>query len=144
MVCIFRKFLKRNFRPIFCVLFSYQCCGSATFCYGSEFGSCSFRHWLSRCQHKITVFSKFFCLLLFEGTFTSVFKDIKSHKRIHKTVEIKGFLTFLLMMEESGSVKIMTDVDPVGLKTSGSTTLFQIPIRSASTSKCIVVCGFSV
>ena len=35
---------------------------------------------------------KFFCILLFEGTFTSFFKDIKS-KRSHKTVEIKVFLT---------------------------------------------------
>jgi hypothetical protein len=35
---------------------------------------------------------KFFGLLLFEGTFTSVFKDKKS-KRSHKTVGIKVFLT---------------------------------------------------
>ncbi len=32
------------------------------------------------------------CLLLFEGTFTSCFKDKKS-KRSQKTVGIKGFLT---------------------------------------------------
>jgi len=31
-------------------------------------------------------------ILLFDGTFTSFFKDIKS-KRSHKTVEIKVFLT---------------------------------------------------
>ncbi len=37
----------------------------------------------------------FFCLLLFEGTFISFFKDKKS-KRSHKTVESKVFLTFLL------------------------------------------------
>jgi hypothetical protein len=35
---------------------------------------------------------KFFCILLFEGTFTSFFKGKKS-KRCHKTVEIKVFLT---------------------------------------------------
>ncbi len=35
---------------------------------------------------------KFFCILLFEVTFTSFFKDKKS-KRSHKTVEIKVFLT---------------------------------------------------
>jgi len=35
---------------------------------------------------------KFFRLLLFEGTFTSFFKDKKS-KRNHKTVGIKVFLT---------------------------------------------------
>jgi hypothetical protein len=34
----------------------------------------------------------FFCLLLFEGTFTSFFKDKKS-KNSHKTVGIKVFLT---------------------------------------------------
>jgi hypothetical protein len=34
----------------------------------------------------------FFCILLFEGTFTFIFKDKKS-KRSHKTVEIKVFLT---------------------------------------------------
>ncbi len=37
----------------------------------------------------------FFCILLFEGTFTSFFKGKKS-KRSHKTVEIKVFLTILL------------------------------------------------
>jgi hypothetical protein len=36
--------------------------------------------------------AKFFCLLLFEGTFTSFFIDKKS-KRSHKTVGIKVFLT---------------------------------------------------
>jgi hypothetical protein len=35
---------------------------------------------------------KFFCLLLFEGTFTSFFKDEKS-KRSHQTVGIKVFFT---------------------------------------------------
>jgi hypothetical protein len=35
---------------------------------------------------------KFFCKVLFEGIFTSFFKDKKS-KRSHKTVEIKVFLT---------------------------------------------------
>ena len=37
-------------------------------------------------------FTKFFCLLLFEGTFTSFIKDKKS-KRSNKTVGIKVFLT---------------------------------------------------
>jgi hypothetical protein len=37
-------------------------------------------------------FLKFFCLLLFEGTFTSFFIDKKS-KRSHRTVGIKVFLT---------------------------------------------------
>jgi hypothetical protein len=33
---------------------------------------------------------RIFCILLFEGTFTSFFKD-KKPKRSHKTVEIKVF-----------------------------------------------------
>jgi hypothetical protein len=35
---------------------------------------------------------KFSCILLFEGTFTSFFKEKKS-KRSHKTVKINVFLT---------------------------------------------------
>jgi hypothetical protein len=38
---------------------------------------------------------RYFCLLLFEGKFTSFFKDKKS-KRSHETVRIKVFLLFLL------------------------------------------------
>jgi hypothetical protein len=41
---------------------------------------------------KIIFSKKFSCFLLFEGAFTSFFKDEKS-KRSHKTVEIKVFLT---------------------------------------------------
>jgi hypothetical protein len=52
---------------------------------------------------KIIIFIKVFCLLLFEGSFTSFFKDEKS-KRSHKTVRI---VTILLngrrMIEGSGS-----------------------------------------
>jgi hypothetical protein len=36
--------------------------------------------------------NRLFCFFLFEGTFTSFFKDKKS-KRSHKTVGIKVFLT---------------------------------------------------
>ncbi len=60
---------------------------------GSGFGSCYFRHWPSRCQQKNKFFKKFFCLILFEGTFTSFFKDKKS-KRSHKTVGIKVLTIF--------------------------------------------------
>jgi hypothetical protein len=35
---------------------------------------------------------KIFCIVLFEGTFRSFFKD-KKPKRSHKTVDIKVFLT---------------------------------------------------
>jgi hypothetical protein len=47
---------------------------------------------LQEANKKLILLKKFFCLLLFEGTFTSFFKDKKS-KRSHKTVEIKVFLT---------------------------------------------------
>jgi hypothetical protein len=46
---------------------------------------------------------KFFCLLLFESTFTSIFKDKKA-KRSHKAVGITVFITiFCLVIEGSGS-----------------------------------------
>ncbi len=63
---------------------------------GSRSGSCSFRQWHSRCQHKISFLLSFFCLLLTKGTFTTVFK-MTSHKRSHTTFEIKVFLNFLLV-----------------------------------------------
>jgi hypothetical protein len=45
--------------------------------------------------NKKLIFLKKFCsILLFEGTYTSFFKDKKS-KRCHKTVEIKVFLTIV-------------------------------------------------
>jgi hypothetical protein len=74
--------------------------------------------------------NKDFCLLVFEGTFTSVFKDKKS-KRSHKKVEMKDFLTFFACLwKEPGPDlhKIMTDPDPGGPITyrsfgSGSATL---------------------
>ncbi len=54
--------------------------GSIPLINGSGCGSCYF--------HKRS--SRFFCLLLFDATFTSFFKDEKS-KRSHKTVELKVF-----------------------------------------------------
>jgi hypothetical protein len=47
---------------------------------------------LQDANQKIIFLTKFFCILLFEGTFTSFFKGKKS-KRSHKRVEIKVFLT---------------------------------------------------
>jgi hypothetical protein len=44
--------------------------------------------------NKKLILKKIFCLLLFEGTFTSFFKDKKS-KRSHKTEGIKVFLTIV-------------------------------------------------
>ncbi len=72
---------------------------------GSGSRSCYFRYWPSWRQKKLSK-KKNFCLLLFEGTFTSFFNNKKS-KRSHKTVGIKVFLTILLddrrMIEGSGS-----------------------------------------
>jgi hypothetical protein len=45
---------------------------------------------------KLIFILKFSCILLFEGTFTSFFKDKKS-KRSHKTLEIKVFLTIFAL-----------------------------------------------
>ncbi len=59
-------------------------------------------------------FSKVFCWLLFEGTFTSVLQ-VKSHNEVSKA-ESRVFYSFCLMMEGSGSVPIMTDPDPRGPK----------------------------
>ncbi len=53
----------------------------------------------------------FFCLLLFEGTFTSFFIDKKSHKKT------SSFL-FCLMMEGSGSVPLTNGSGP-GPKSRG-------------------------
>jgi hypothetical protein len=58
---------------------------------------------------------KVFCLLLTVGTFTSVFQD-----KSHKTVGIKVFLNFLLVMGVSGSIQIITYPDPGGPKIFGS------------------------
>jgi hypothetical protein len=49
---------------------------------------------LQDANKKMKLKKKFFCIVLFEGTFISFFKDKKS-KRSHKTVEIKVFLTIV-------------------------------------------------
>jgi hypothetical protein len=52
---------------------------------------------------KLIIFTNFFCLILFEGTFTSFFKDKKS-KRVTKNSRNQGFsYYFCMMMEGSGS-----------------------------------------
>ncbi len=69
---------------------------------GCGSGSFYFHHWPSRCQQKTYFKKKFFCMLLFEGTFTSFFKGKKS-KRCHKKEENK---VFCLMIEGSGSIPL--------------------------------------
>jgi hypothetical protein len=87
-----------------------QYCGSMTFWCGSGSrsadpclwlmdpdpgsGSCYFRHRPSRCQQKTNLFFNFFCLILFEGTVTSFFKD-KMSKRVTKQQDSRFFLLFL-------------------------------------------------
>ncbi len=80
-------------------------CGSLPLINGS--GSFSFRQWSSK-RHQKIIFFWCFCLLLFEGKFTSFFKDKKS-QRSHKTLEIKGFSYYFCLMIEgarSGSVPL--------------------------------------
>ncbi len=55
---------------------------------------------------------KFFCLLLFEGTFTSFFKDKKS-KRSQKTIGINVFLTIFSNDRMIRIREAQKHVDPV-------------------------------
>ncbi len=71
-----------------------------------------FRHWPLRRQQKQKVLKKFFCLLIFEGTFTSFFKDNKSKRR--KTVGIKFFHTIIAWQKKDPEPE--PDPDPGGQK----------------------------
>ncbi len=83
-------------------------------------GSCYFRYWPLRRQQKTKFLNKIFCLLLFEGTFTSFFKEKKS-KRSRKTVGIKVFLTvFAWWYKDPDPDLWQMDPDPGGPKTCGS------------------------
>jgi hypothetical protein len=73
---------------------------------------------------------KFFCLLLFEGTFTSLFKDKKS-KRSHKT-ESTFFFPFCLMIEGSGSIPLTNGSG------SGSRRPKNIRIRIRNTASTVI------
>ncbi len=68
---------------------------------GSGCGSCYFRQWSSRCQQK-----KFFCLLLFDGTFRSFFKDNKFIEMSQNSRNQCFSNYFCFMMEGSGSAKL--------------------------------------
>jgi hypothetical protein len=87
-------------------------------------GSCYFHHRPTRRQQKVIFLTKFFCLFLFEGTFTAFLKDKKS-KRSQKTVGIKVFFLFLLDDRKSRiwictGYLWLTTPDPGGPKTYGS------------------------
>jgi hypothetical protein len=53
-------------------------------------------------NRKVIFSYKFFCLLFFEGTFTS-FSKIKSVKEVKKQEESKFFFLFCLIIEGSGA-----------------------------------------
>ncbi len=67
--------------------------------FGFGSGSCYFRHWPPRSQPKTNFLHNFFCLLLFEGTFTSFFKDKKS-KRVTQNSRHQDFSYYFCMMIE--------------------------------------------
>ncbi len=95
---------------------SMQCCGSLTYWvririresvpltngFGSASGSWYFRQWSSRLQQQKNL-SKFFCLLLFDATLTSFFKDKKSKKQSQNSRNQGFSCYFCLMIEGSGS-----------------------------------------
>ncbi len=97
-----------------------QCCGSMTFWCG--FGSGDPCLWrmdpdpdadpdpsifiidLQDANQKIIFLTKFFCILLFEGTFTSFFKGFTVVKKKSQNSRNQGFpYYFCLMIEESGA-----------------------------------------
>jgi hypothetical protein len=67
---------------------------------------------------------KFFCLLLFEGTFTSFFNDKKS-KRSNETVRIKVFLLFLLDNRRIRIQEAQKHTDPTDLDSDPDPQLWQ-------------------
>jgi hypothetical protein len=76
--------------------------------------------------NKKLIKKKFFCLLLFEGTFTSFFKDKKIQKKSQNSKNQGFSYYFCLMIEGSGAgsgsghIPLTSDPDLVGTKTCGS------------------------
>ncbi len=106
----------------------YQCCGSMTFWCGSGSGSADPCLWLidqdpdsdadpsifiidlQDANQKIIFLTKFFCRLLFEGTFTSFFKGKKVKKKSQNSRN-EGFPDYFCLMIEgsrpgSGSIPL--------------------------------------
>jgi hypothetical protein len=78
-------------------------CGS-----GSGSGSC-FLSSADKMPTKNFVFSKYFCLLLFEGTFTSISLQRQKVQKKSQNSRNQGYTYFLcLLMKGSGYVQIMT------------------------------------
>jgi hypothetical protein len=105
--------------------------GPVPLTYGS--GSCLVRQWLTRSQQKICFFfqSDFAYYVLFDGTFTSVFKGKTSiRSKNNAVVETKYFLTVLFLLVD-GRIRIRTNNDG-----SGSGRPKNIRIRSHNTETC--------
>ncbi len=112
------------------VLLNYeQCCGSMAFCCGSGSESADPCIWLMDPDPFIfiinlqdaTNFLKVFCLLLFKGTFTSIFKE--KANRSHRTVGKKVFLIMFawwLKDRDPGPCIWLEDPNPGGPKKYGS------------------------
>ncbi len=88
---------RHSLRELLCC---HQCCGSVTFWYGSG----SAYPYLWRTDPAIFVSDiqdafKFLCLLLFEGTFTSFFKDKKVIKKSQNSRN-QGFSYYFCLMIE--------------------------------------------
>jgi hypothetical protein len=78
---------------------------------GCRSGSCHFRHGPSRRQQTTKFKIKFFWLLLFEGTFTSFFKDKKVQKKSQNNRNQGFSYLFCLMIEGSGSIHLTNGSD---------------------------------
>ena len=87
-----------------------QCSGSADPClWLMDPDPFYFRHWPSRCQQKTNLKKQFFCIILFEGIFTSFFKGRKSQNSRNQGVSYY----FCLMIEGSEIQEAQKHVDPV-------------------------------
>ncbi len=109
---------------------------------GSESGSwiriLLFSSLPSRCQQKTI-----FCLFLFEGTFTSFFKDKKS-KRSHKTVPV-GIKFYLLYLHDDRRIRIRSRSGPLtngsGSRRPKNIRIPRIRIRIGNTGERVYIWG---
>ncbi len=86
---------------------------------GSGSGSCYFRHWPSRCQHKTNFLTQFFLLVTFwRKVNLHYFSKIKSQK-VSQNSRIQGFSYYFCMMIEGSGSRAGSGSIPVPL-TSGS------------------------
>ncbi len=137
MLCCF-------FWKSYCIL---NCCGFVTFWYGSGSGTVDPYLWPTDPESDpapdpdpANFFGalqdgnkKFFCLLLFEATFTSFFKDKKSQNSMNQ-----GFsYYFCLMIEGSGSVPL-TNGSGFGSGRPKNIRILRIQIRIRVRNTCVL------